>query len=276
MKIILSRKGFDSGTGGYPSPILPDGRLISLPIPFVKGSRKYDSDAPEYSDLVFNGNLTYLDLLKKLELMRLKGTNELNCKCHPDPDIYKNMRERPKDWKGAFGQIEIAQKHLENQQVSKDDIFLFFGWFRKIDENFVYIGEDLHVIFGYLQIEEKIPVQKDTKVPHWLESHPHCTTTRRSYDNNTVYISKDRLTFNNSLPGYGVLNYNENLILTKRGHHRSQWNLPPFFKGVNISYHSEESWKDGYFQSTGRGQEFVIHSNKKIENWVKEILNEGL
>jgi hypothetical protein len=30
MKVILSRKGFDSGYGGYPSPILPDGWMISL------------------------------------------------------------------------------------------------------------------------------------------------------------------------------------------------------------------------------------------------------
>ncbi|WP_121240714.1 hypothetical protein [Sulfurisoma sediminicola] len=33
MKLILSRKGFDSAAGGIASPILPDGRMISLPIP---------------------------------------------------------------------------------------------------------------------------------------------------------------------------------------------------------------------------------------------------
>jgi len=33
VKIILSRKGFDSAAGGVPSPILPDGSLVSLPIP---------------------------------------------------------------------------------------------------------------------------------------------------------------------------------------------------------------------------------------------------
>jgi hypothetical protein len=31
--LILSRKGFDSGFGGRPSPVLPDGRMVSLPIP---------------------------------------------------------------------------------------------------------------------------------------------------------------------------------------------------------------------------------------------------
>ena len=33
MRIILSRKGLDSATGGIPSPILPDGQLLPLPIP---------------------------------------------------------------------------------------------------------------------------------------------------------------------------------------------------------------------------------------------------
>lgn len=30
MKVILSRKGFDSGYGGFSSPVLPDGTLLSL------------------------------------------------------------------------------------------------------------------------------------------------------------------------------------------------------------------------------------------------------
>ncbi|WP_088501318.1 hypothetical protein [Burkholderia ubonensis] len=33
MKVVFSRKGFDSQYGGMPSPILPDGRLLPLPIP---------------------------------------------------------------------------------------------------------------------------------------------------------------------------------------------------------------------------------------------------
>ena len=45
MKLILSRKGFDSEFGGCPSPILSDDELISFPIPaneeisFSKGAR---------------------------------------------------------------------------------------------------------------------------------------------------------------------------------------------------------------------------------------------
>ena len=55
MKIILSRKGFDSSNGGCPSPILPDGTLLSMPIP--------SNDAESYDDLCYNGE-TYSDILK--------------------------------------------------------------------------------------------------------------------------------------------------------------------------------------------------------------------
>lgn len=33
LRIILSRKGFDTGYGGIANPILPDGRFHPLPIP---------------------------------------------------------------------------------------------------------------------------------------------------------------------------------------------------------------------------------------------------
>ncbi|WP_418483231.1 hypothetical protein [Dysosmobacter sp.] len=33
MKIILSRKGFDSANGGIVSPIFEDGTMVSFPIP---------------------------------------------------------------------------------------------------------------------------------------------------------------------------------------------------------------------------------------------------
>jgi hypothetical protein len=48
MKVILSRKGFDSEYGGIPSPIMPDGTLLSLPIP-------YEQDIIKYTDLTFQG-----------------------------------------------------------------------------------------------------------------------------------------------------------------------------------------------------------------------------
>ena len=67
MKVILSRKGFDSQYGGYPSPVLPDGRMISLPIP--------SNDKIEYNNLRVDENLTYFDLMKQLN-PRIKYNNK--------------------------------------------------------------------------------------------------------------------------------------------------------------------------------------------------------
>ena len=42
MTIILSRKGSYSVAGGAPSPVFPDGTLLSLPIPDPQSAVRYD------------------------------------------------------------------------------------------------------------------------------------------------------------------------------------------------------------------------------------------
>ncbi|NCB03524.1 MAG: hypothetical protein EOM67_15440 [Spirochaetia bacterium] len=69
MKVILSRKGFDSKYGGRPSPILPDGTLLSLPIPYSQGRA--------YSELSYAGQ-TYEEIIKQLN-PRFRHTT-----CHLD------------------------------------------------------------------------------------------------------------------------------------------------------------------------------------------------
>ena len=73
MKVILSRKGFDSANGGIPSPIMPDGTLLSLPIPL-------ENENAAYSDIGWSG-MTYADILRQLNPKRQYE------KCHLDPDI---------------------------------------------------------------------------------------------------------------------------------------------------------------------------------------------
>ena len=156
-KVILSRKGFDSEYGGYPSPILPDNKLIFLPIP------SYDSI--KYSDLKLDKNKTYCSLMKELKpKIKYDGLwQELtqDTKCHLDPDIYTDALQRKKYWKPCFGQMNQAQSHLINKGVREDDLFLYFGWFKKtVYKNdklqFDSSAPDLHIIFGYLQIGEII------------------------------------------------------------------------------------------------------------------------
>lgn len=170
MKVILSRKGFDSESGGYASPILPNGRLLSLPIPNTP-------DSTRYCELKLTPSMTYYDLMqdlnkKKYIKYKAPGDNksqwhslELDTECHLDPDIFPSVIERHKDWRPLFGQRGAAQTVLDKHNIQKGDIFLFFGRF-KMTKNvsgklqFDPSDRDRHVIFGYFQIDEKILVSK--------------------------------------------------------------------------------------------------------------------
>jgi hypothetical protein len=276
MKVILSRKGLDSENGGYPSPILPNGQMISLPIPDRE-------DDIRHSD-VKAGELTFYDLMKGLNLRIKSGNKRLDIdedtRCHLDPDIYKKAIDREPHWKPLFGQVNAAQGHLRKQEVSKDDLFLFFGWFRKTryDEGklvFDPIERDLHAIFGYLQIGEITKVNHEFDVPKWMKYHPHTNKRRRNNKTNTVYIARDGLSWNEAIPGAGRFMFNDNLVLTKKGLSRSKWDLPDCFKEAEISYH-KHPWKDGYFKSADKGQEFVIKDNERIEKWARNKINGSL
>lgn len=40
--------------------------------------------------------------------------------------------------------------------------------------------------------------------------------------------------------------------------------------------HSKESFKENYFQSATKGQEFVVDANEQVIEWVKNIINAGI
>ena len=268
MKVILSRKGFDSANGGYPSPILPDGRMLSLPIP--------RESSICYSDLNA-GHQSYYHLMLKLKTkIRIKKDwleLEPKTECHLDPDIRREVLNNP-DWRPCFGQVGIPQRHLDKQKVRPGDLFLFFGWFREAKRSGVklkFCGPPVHAIFGYLQIGKKDPCDEDYKAPKWMR-HPHLSEELRREPNNTIYIAREHLSWN-SMPGAGVFSFRQNLVLTKQGLSRSKWDLPDFFRKAEISHHSETSWKDSYFQSAPIGQEFVIQDNDEVEAWAKELID---
>ena len=261
MKIIISRKGFDWSNGGTPSPVMPDGTLLSMPIP--------SGDMDTLSTLYYKGN-KYADIMNEL-----KSSSRYRGMCvHVDPDIRRNNREfLPDDWAPAFGQIGIAQQHLKYQNVEVGDIFLFFGWFGKTQKKkgklrYISGQKDLHIIWGYLQIG-KIAQGKDCLEYHW---HPHCY----NFDNNTIYEASPKLVIDGEdtgLPGAGCLRYSDELVLTKPGETRSKWLLPDFFKEVNISCHTKDSFKpEGYFQSVRIGQEFVVSEDERVTKWAKKLI----
>jgi hypothetical protein len=131
----------------------------------------------------------------------------------------------------------------------------------------------VHLLFGYLQIGNVINTAKMKQVPAWLENHPHTSTDRLEDSTNTIYIANEKATWNDKISGWGTFRYDDSIVLTKAGYSRSRWNLPQFFKEVEITYHTPKSWKDGYFQSAARGQEFVISENKKVEQWATKLID---
>lgn len=264
MKVIISRKGFDSGYGGMPSPILPDGTMISMPIPSP-------GDKVRYDDLSYNG-ISYADIIKQLK----PNNPVIKEECHLDPDIRKDVTCRIEGWKPAFGQIDAARSHLCNQGVGIDDIFLFFGWFRHtelINGKLQFVGPSsgFHAIYGYMQVGKII--ERYEEVPAWLESHPHAKQ-ERWVRNNAIYIASDNLSLKPELPGAGCFTFTENHKLTKEGCSRSIWNLPEFFREIPITYNAN-AWKEDGFHSAAKGQEFVFEANYKAEEWIRRLLNEA-
>ncbi len=261
MKVILSRKGFDSEYGGQPSPILPDRTLLSLPIPEIK-------DKQQFRTIHHNGK-SYFEIIKELK-PRTRIQQEDSC--HLDPDLRKNLLERKPEWKGLFGQSGSAAGHLKNNNVGVGDIFLFFGWFREAEIRNGYYqykekAPDIHVIFGYLEIGAKY--EEALNLPDYAANHPH--TYYFNQTNNTIYEATKTLSFNSKLPGWGCLKYSKDVQLSKDGKLKSHWNLPEYFREVQITYHPD-AFKEDYFQSAYKGQEFIITENSKITKWAKNII----
>jgi hypothetical protein len=228
MKIILSRKGFDSSYGRCPSPILPDGTLLSFPIP-ADGKTKF-----KLSDLCYK-DLSYLDILH--QLCPISSYGDLDFYCHLDPDIREKAAEI-REWKPAFGQVDAAQTHLKNQKITAGDLFLFFGWFQQTeygpDGQLKYIksAPGIQAIYGYLQIGKILTGKSISDYP-W---HPHADLNKFSA-NNTLYIPSDKLTFGNEIfekPGYGTFSFNPPRVLTKDGLSRSKWKMLDWFGETKI------------------------------------------
>ena len=264
MKIILSRKGFDSSSGKQANPIMPDGTLLSLPIPD-------EEDANTFSSLQWEGS-SYFDIIHSLNPKTFITSDS---RCHLDPDLRFEVKNRETNWKPAFGQMNASLSHLRNQKVSIGDIFLFYGWFRETEFRDGHLryrknGLDAHIIYGYMQIGEIIERKED--VPDWLKDHPHF-----AYDNawegnkNAIFLPSDKLTLIPSLRGCNNLRYRRDRVLTKAGMSRRYWDLPDFFRRVSISYNSK-SWLEDSFKSAGRGQEFVIDATPEILSWVAKII----
>ena len=270
MKIILSRKGFDSQNGGQASPILPDGTLLSMPIP--------SSDDFRFTDIHWDSH-SYLDIIRQL-----KPSSWLtdDSHCHLDPDLRREITDREKGWMPAFGQTGASLTELRNNSVGVGDIFLFFGWFKHSEYRngrLVYArrARNLHVIYGYMEVGRII--EREDDIPRWLLSHPHAS--HGNYAEawkkglNAIFLPSETLSINPELPGSGTCKFHPDLVLTKEGNSRSRWSFPRAMWGTEIS-HNPKSWKDEYFQSAAIGQEFVMDGTEPVLDWVRRLLDVGI
>ena len=267
MRIIFSRKGFDSATGRVPSPTFRDrdDQMLSLPIPDKTSEFKYRC-------ITGNSPASIAELVRDLT----NGKIQPSYGVHLDPDLDRGRRPRGPGWRPLFGQADAAQSHLENHGVSRGDIFLFFGLFRRVERigvSWRHCRNEAakHVIWGWLQIDEMIDPSKSGSHPAWARYHPHFSMKQRR--KNMVYVAGRAL----DLPGLGKRRFGgagifprfaAGLQLTAPNCEGvSSWLLPNWIhpKGREsiLTYHGKsDRWRvepQGIVLSTvGRGQEFVL------------------
>ncbi len=268
MKLVLSRKGFDSAAGGVASPILPDGHLVSLPIPGAGGRVPYAAVAKA-------GGLGPLvhDLTR--------GRIAPDALCHLDPDLDPRALPRRPGWRPAYGQTGATATHLASQGVGVGDVFLFYGWFRAVERvggrwRYRREARDLHALFGWLQVGAVLPVAAIGREAllagrPWLVDHPHPHFPPADA-RNVIFTAADRLVLpgvgDTGLPGAGEVGaFRDALSLTAPGAPtRSLWRVPAFLgpeHGPPLTYHADpRRWQetpDGLIlRNVCQGQDFVL------------------
>lgn len=272
MKIILSRKGFDSANGGIVSPIMEDGTLLSFPIP--------SNDANTYDNLEYKKE-SYAKILKDLNYQG-KAT------CHIDPDLICSRRkEKIDNWIPIFGQCDQAAGYLLNKvMVQPGDVFLFFGNYHsvtKIDGKYSYLKKtsdfykdrDLQVIWGYMQIGRIVTDPVEQKEYYW---HPHSSTAYTSKKNNVMFIAREKLSFNSKLSGAGVFTFSERRVLTLKGCNKATWIKRDFYDvdaiiGKRKNSVSEMNRDKGIYYA-GIWQELALRESFRAEEWMRSLFEE--
>lgn len=267
MKIILSRKGFDSANGGIASPIMEDGTLLPFPIP--------SADKATFDDLEYCGE-AYFKILKDLNY---KGNNH----CHIDPDIFPERRKnRIENWQPVFGQINSSAKYLiDNVKIDVGDVFLFFGNFHKVertDHKYSYVKKtgdfysdnDLQIIWGYMQVGKIIRTPEEQIKYFW---HPHSIEDRVKNNSNIMFIGSNKLSFNKNMSGAGVLKFRMDRVLTAQNCNKATWIKRSIYDTDSIIGNRKNSSKveNGIYYA-GIWQELGLLETLECEEWAKSII----
>jgi hypothetical protein len=273
MRLIFSRKGFDTSNGGGPSPIMLDGRMLTLPIPEGIGA-----EGVRYADLRDVDGTDYLTLLRRIGYTK----TQQDAAAHLDPDLIPTVRKRENGWRGMLGQHSSAEGHLRMQGVGSGDLFLFWGLFADQMR-----GERLknlrrqHAVFGYLEVDRVIDAGAGGALA-FAPYHPHFQSAYRGIQNR-VYVATENFSRAPSLPGWGVFRWTPTLRLTPLSSQGvTEWRLPACFHpatGLVLSHHRQpHMWCDPapdgsvIVQRRGQGQEFVCEASQEVIDWVVDLI----
>jgi hypothetical protein len=269
VKLVLSRKGFDARNGGIPSPILPDGTLLPLPIP-------HRDETTTLAKIPLPlGPVRVCELLRDLSAGRLDG----ELRVHADPQLLPPADALP-GWRPCLGQAGAAAGHLRRQGVGPGDLFLFFGWFRDVElrrGRWAYRpgAPHRHLIFGWLEVGEVLPLGRESgrclETHPWLAAHPHHQRADlRADPHNTLYLAAPGSQLV-AVPGPAAGRFRrvtpQRQLTAPDAAGRSLWRLPgwwlPEQGSPALSYHRDPGlWQrqgDAVLLRSARiGQEFVI------------------
>ena len=283
MKVIFSRKGFDSSYGGFPSIILPkemESKMISFPIPetnteiLENGEKAKGLKAEEINFILKQKKISLKELFEQLGIAEKinipstsarKGLN--NTVFHFDPELQtvENMRSY-----AAFGQSDKASSHLLSHGLQAGDVFLFFGSFKKtfLENNRITYDSamyDIHAIWGYMIVDDIVHVKNiDESLNKYPDIKSHLHYQNKGFEKGeNIIICGSR---------FGTFNYEDKYRLTKLGYSKTIWELPDFFKGANISYCNTVT-DPSRFKSAEIGQEFVVTNfdEVKMKNWLNTL-----
>lgn len=287
-KIIFSRKGMDSEYGKIVNPIMPDGLMLSLPIP-------REDDEKTFKEIIYKRQgyeKTLEKIIEELSYVKNKGINNKikamvakGC-CHPDPDINEFLRAQETNWRPAMGFTQ-GEKFKLIDCVRPGDIFLYYGTFKPTEESggklqYKSKYEEFHAIFGYLEVKEIVTEKENAeRMKAEFPSHPH-----------TAYIGnpekRENTLFVSDKEASGIFKYAPELCLTARNRTKSVWDLQGFPEDAEIitgakndkKYKPVKEENQFIFESLPRGQEFIVtmpdeKSEKALIDWAKHVIEAG-
>jgi hypothetical protein len=280
VKVIFSRKGFDSQYGKIPNAVLPDQTLVSFPIEDPKSVVKADE--------VRRGGEPIGVIVEQLTGRRIQRSYP----AHLDPDLDASAYPRMPGWRPVLGQTGSSLGHLGKQGVGVGDLFLFFGWYRQLERHgstwsFAPGSPAMHTLWGWLHVGA---CHLHTDVPQnaakWLAYHPHLQRSARR--RHLLYVGSDHLEVaGRAVAGGGYFpRFAAWRVLSAPGENMSRWRLPgwmhPEAGQVRFSYiHDPTRWSrtdagSAIVQTVGKGQEIVMTAEKTapLDQWLAMLFED--